>query len=265
MVAKVAVLTIATNNYKDYWYEMVKTLFQEVNCELVLHVASDDLSIADGIPKRFSKSQSIKVHEIPPYGWPEATLLRFKIYKEIISEITQEYICYLDADMLVHGDFVKILEPQLKSNNVILIQHPGFYRPKKLKKLKFYSSNPICLIKDLKKKVVMGSLGSWETDPRSAAFVPRGMRKNYVCGGFWIGRSKEIKKLISELAIQVDRDMQINFIAKWHDESHLNQWATVNNFKLADSSFCFDETYANLEGLERYISAVRKNDKQKLK
>ena len=47
MVAKVAVLTIATNNYKDYWHEMVKTLFQEVNCELVLHVATDDLSIAD--------------------------------------------------------------------------------------------------------------------------------------------------------------------------------------------------------------------------
>lgn len=258
MKASIAVLTIATNNYKDYWYEMVETLFQHVKCEIVVHVASDDLLIADKIANNINGNQSIKVHHIPAYGWPEATLLRFKIYDEVISEVTQDYICYLDADMLVHDDFIKILEPQLKSSDVILIQHPGFYRSKKLEIFKFYLFNPIVLIKDLKHKLLMGALGSWETNPKSTAFVPRPKRINYVCGGFWIGKNIAIKKLISELAIQVDQDTKNNLIAKWHDESHLNKWATVNNYTLAESSFCFDETYNNLSGLDRYISAVRK-------
>ena len=258
MAPTIAVLSIATNNYKGYWQQMAQTLFENVNSEIVLHVASEDSHIADEIIKNINQKQAIKVHSIPAYGWPEATLLRFEIYKNIIPKITQEYICYLDADMLVHSDFMKDLEPQFKLCDVILVQHPGFYRPKKIKLFEFYMSNPIFAIKDLKSKVLVGSLGSWETNPISEAFVSRPDRKKYVCGGFWIGRNKPIKKLISDLNLQVLKDNSNKLVAKWHDESHLNKWAIKNDYCLVEPSFCFDETYPNLKGIKKIISAVRK-------
>ena len=44
----------------------------------------------------------------------------------------------------------------------------------------------------------------------------------------------------------------------WKVESHLNKWATQNVHSSLPPSFCYDETYPNLNRIDPIIVAVRK-------
>jgi hypothetical protein len=256
--ASIAILSIATRHYKGYWKIMVQSLFDNVKAEIVIHVASDDENIANEIKSNQDFNQKVVVHKIPSYGWPDATLKRYEIFETFLEEISQDYICYIDADMKVNMDFLAILRNELEINNVILVSHPGFYRKNGAAKFRFYLENLSFLVRDLRTVFIFGGLGSWETNRLSSAYVKRSLRKNYVCGGFWIGKRDAIKKLILDLSKQVRLDMECNITARWHDESHLNHWATVNHFRLENPRFCYDETYKNLNELENVVTALRK-------
>jgi hypothetical protein len=237
---------------------MAQSLVDTLKSELVIYVATDDENIANSINFDKSKSQKVVVHKIPSYGWPDATLRRYEIFEKFLDEISEDYISYLDADMRINRDFAEILKEDLEQNEVILVSHPGFYRTRGYSRMKFYLKNIDVLVTDLRTLVRYGALGSWETNSRSLAFVNRQSRNKYVCGGFWIGKNKAIKTLIRDLSSNVKKDTENYIVAKWHDESHLNNWASKNMYKLQNSRFCFDETYKNLEGLENVITAIRK-------
>jgi hypothetical protein len=64
--------------------------------------------------------------------------------------------------------------------------------------------------------------------------------------------------LITQLEHNVKDDLDNGIIAKWHDESHLNAWAAKNDFRLANSAYCYDSTYQNIKHLESIITAVQK-------
>jgi hypothetical protein len=258
MGRSIAVVSIATKGYQKYWKEMAQSTLDNLTSEIVMHVATDDESIANGIKLNSRYNQKIVTHKIPSYGWPDATLKRYEIFEKFLNEITEDYICYIDADMKVNKNFFEILSNDLENTEITLISHPGFYRKSGIPRLKLYLSNIDLLIKDLKTILIYGALGSWETNQHSLAFVKRGLRKNYVCGGFWIGKREAIKKLICDLSKQVSIDSENKVIAKWHDESHLNNWAALNSFHLENPRFCFDESYINLDGLENVVTAVRK-------
>ena len=102
------------------------------------------------------------------------------------------------------------------------------------------------------------SRGSWEDNKLSTAFVSRENRKQYVCGGTWMGRRIELFELIENLKVAVEVDFANGVVAKWHDESHLNRWAAFNDFNLLDPSFCYVNEYRHLSDLEAKIIAVTK-------
>ena len=237
---------------------MAQSTLDNLTSEIVIHVATDDENIANGIKFNDKYNQKIVTHTIPSYGWPDATLKRYEIFEKFLNEISEDYICYIDADMKINGNFFELLNNDLENNEVVLISHPGFYRMSGIHRIRLYLRNINLLIKDLKTILVFGALGSWETNQRSLAFVKRGSRKHYVCGGFWIGKREAIKKLICDLSKQVSQDTENKVIARWHDESHLNNWAALNSFHLENPRFCFDESYMNLDGLENIVTAVRK-------
>ena len=258
MSPSIAVVSIATKEYQKYWKVMAQSTFENCTSEIVIHVATDDENIAQEVKLNKELNQKIVVHKIPSYGWPDATLKRYEIFEKFLDEISEDYICYIDADMEVNRDFSNILRDELENNDLILVSHPGFYRKSGMPRLKLYFRNIDLLFKDLKTFVIFGALGSWETSQRSKAYVKRSSRKNYVCGGFWIGKRDAVKRLICDLSKQVYLDSENNVIAKWHDESHLNSWAAQNPFHLENPRFCFDATYRNLDGLENVVTAVRK-------
>jgi hypothetical protein len=107
----------------------------------------------------------------------------------------------------------------------------------------------------------LGGLGSWESDPRSNAFVARKFRTNYFCGGTWFGERKAIFEMLTNLSGKVSEDLQNNFIANWHDESHINKWAVENVHTTENPELCFDETYPQIRKLRPVIVAVRKTKK----
>jgi hypothetical protein len=57
-------------------------------------------------------------------------------------------------------------------------------------------------------------------------------------------------------------DTTNSIIPKWHDESILNFWLTLNETTLLSPSFCFNPRYPQLKGLPEFIRAVDKNGDQ---
>ena len=105
-----AVVSIATRGSTGYWKSLAQSLFENISVPFVLHVATDDLTIADEFINKKESRNSVVVHEIPSYGWPEATLLRYAILEEIIPDLEEKFTFYIDADMLIHQDFFRKLE-----------------------------------------------------------------------------------------------------------------------------------------------------------
>lgn len=214
--------------------------------------------------KDFSKSLNnveVKGFEISPYGWPDATLLRYKIFSDFFSEMKNEILMHLDADMFIASTPWKNIKKLAGKDEICLIQHPGFWRDKGKQRLKFYILHPLIAYKDLRMKVNLGGIGAWETRATSQAYVPRKDRNRYFCGGTWFGPRLAIGEMMRVLSNQVADDNENFVIAKWHDESHLNKWATQNSHIYSSPELCFDETYPQLKRITPRIIAVRKKAK----
>jgi hypothetical protein len=252
------ILTVATNRYVEYWKNQARSISNAniKGLDITLHVFTDDTRAVES----FSGQLNVRViaHEIPSLGWPDATLLRYRLISQYTEAIREDILMHLDADMLLHR---AISAEELVSgmkNGICLVRHPGYYRPPGMKLLDLYSKNFRTASIDLYLMLKNGGLGLWETRDCSTAFVPRNKRLTYVCGGTWWGYRDEILELCKELSSRIDSDLSVGETAVWHDESHLNWWASVNNPGLADPSYCFAVGYPQLRDLTCIIEAVHK-------
>jgi hypothetical protein len=251
-------MTVATNKYVEYWKNQARSISDAniTGLGITIHVFTDDTKAVES----FSKNLSVRVitHEIPSLGWPDATLLRYKLISQFSETIHEDILMHLDADMLLHR---AISAEELVSgmkNGICLVRHPGFYRPRGMKLVNLYSQNIRTASMDLNLMLKKGGLGSWETRDSSTAFVPRNKRLTYVCGGTWWGYRDKIIELCKELSSRIDSDLSVGETAVWHDESHLNWWASVNGPGLADPSYCYAVGYPQLRDLPIIIEAVHK-------
>ena len=205
-----------------------------------------------------SNRANLKIHKIPNYGWPEATILRYRVIGEFKTELSEDILMHLDADMLVRREvpFKNYLE--ISASKLFFVAHPGYWRPVGFERASFYLINPKTFIKDLFKRLILGGIGSWETSRKSHAFVPRSLRKEYACGAVWFGSNKQIIEFAQSLSEQVDADYSQSVMAKWHDESHLNSWISRNSHILLNPELCYDPSYPNLAKIKNVIEAVQK-------
>jgi hypothetical protein len=258
----IGIMSVATNIYINYWKDMIVSLDAVIDdsATVVSHIFTDQPEEAKQIGSVL-KLVKLKIHEIPPYVWPEATLLRYKVFLSASESMNEDILMHLDADMLVHKNLVPEVLGCCLKNDVTLVSHPGYWRKK------FDLSSPSELysfIRDrprLKSLIRRSPLGSWENDKRSMAFVPEKHRKNYVCGGTWFGKGPQILDLLHELSDLTDIDISNGITPIWHDESMLNRWASKNTYGIHPPSLCYVDEYKYLESLPRIIQAVTKNDK----
>jgi hypothetical protein len=257
----IGVMTVATNIYIEYWKDMVTSLDMNVpkDFSISAHIFTDQPELAYEIGKTLI-NVNVVIHEIPGYRWPEATLLRYKIFADAAGLLIEEILMHLDADMLIASDFTESVCDALQTKDIALVSHPGFWFPNDVKSI-FRLKHPIrqVILRTFKK--IRGRNGSWEVNQNSSAFVLKENRKQYVCGGTWFGRNRSIKLMLSELADQVQVDLERSVVAVWHDESHLNAWASRNEYLLLDPSFCFVNEYTHLSNLQPLIVAVTKDAK----
>ena len=255
------VFTVATDRYILFWSEMVTSYLKSCNSKtrtqwIVFTDKEDQIS-----PELIHKlGDSLLIVKITHREWPFPTLLRYEYLLSVSHKVQGRLLMHLDADMLFldNIDF-QVIEKSIGSKGIILVSHPGYYRPHGFRKINFYLRNLKYLIKDVKTIALYGGIGAWECNKSSLAFVPRKLRVNYVCGGVWIGRKNEIINLCTQLSSRIEEDLKFGIIASFHDESHLNWYQSVHSFDLLSPEFCFEPSYPQLRGLNPKILAVNKN------
>lgn len=149
---------------------------------------------------------SIVKHKIPSYGFPEATLFRYRTMCSI--EYDCDYIYYLDVDYLIVSEIDEDF-----FGDIVAVLHPGF--------------------------MCMGG-GSWCTDENSLAFTFEHDRILYFAGGTQGGRCEYYCAIMRRLRDWIDDDEKRGVRVEWNDEGYWNAIVPlIKNPKILDSSYCF--------------------------
>jgi hypothetical protein len=251
-VKSIGILSVATGSYLSYWQEQLNSWIKnqkEVE-NFTFHLFTDCIAEAEEVRKKYGFIK-IKLYEIEALKFPEASAERYNIYSRHNDNYTEDFLVAIDADMLIVKS-VSFEDLILGKFAISLVQHPGFYREAKLK---FSTQALRNLIYYINKR----GHGSWESNRKSKAFVPRRRRRKYVCGGIWFGRNEEFKELVKKLYLltEIDKSTGEGYPI-WHDESYLNKWASENEFNLLSPIYCFSLSYPNLKNLEPVIIAIDK-------
>lgn len=208
--------------------------------------------------------ERLNVIYLPHEPWPMPTLKRYRFLLDIFEVIKSPVVMYLDADMLIDPsiDFSELINLASKEG-LVVVQHPGYFRPKGKVAINYFLRNPFFLLKDAFRVMRLGGNGAWETNQNSTSFLPRKMRSTYFCGGVWFGEISTIFRMCTELSTNIDIDLSSNIVAKFHDESHLNWFVAKSKFANLSPAYCFVETYQNLDSLVPKIYAVEKSGSSK--
>lgn len=233
----IGILLIATNKYSQFVQPLIDSIekYFLLNHDITIHLFTDKLFIANTIRCKF------KQYSIPSYGFPQATLYRYKIFTEHAVFLSDsDYLFYLDVDMKV----VDFVDNEILGDRLTAVHHPGFYK---------------------------SGYGSSNCNPKSNAFVPKEKQYFYFAGGFQGGETKEYLSLCASLNDRIDEDEKNNVIAEWHDESHFNWYLNVFlygcSFRKMTPSYCMVEDIERrklwgINHLEPKIIALNKNHKE---
>lgn len=258
------IFTVATNKYINYWQEMVQSFDHHVgkSWDCTFYVFTDNPLKAQNFQKSLANGSTVKSIGIDNLGWPDATILRFELIESIVQNCTEDVLMHLDADMLVHSNFDKQFAPEAWDSGVFLVAHPGFFWRylQTLKKQNFIKRAFSKIKRYLPINLIIHPLGAWENRIESQAYVDPQSRIVYVCGATWGGKNSNFKELVSQLSNQTRTDRENKIMAVWHDESHLNKWASENNFQLLNPNYCYAEQFSNNSSLEKIIQAVDKGE-----
>lgn len=234
-------LTIATNGYVEYLPNLIQSASKHLNLfpKYCHYIFTDDVAAVEKLSKMYSEIH-FKITEIPSYGWPEATLLRYSIYSKHKELFDHEILMHLDSDMYFLNDVVFEVDPENWSSGMAFVQHPGFFKPR------MYDFSSAAVISRFR-AILVGGYGDWETNTKSTAYLPRKLRRIYFCGGAWFGFKEEFLKLCDVAGTNVEIDSQRGITAKWHDESHLNSLAAFfEDPTFFSSRFCYEPKFGNI-------------------
>ena len=207
---KICILTIATNQYLQFvekLYDDIAAKFlpqHEVNCLLFTDHEIEETS------------DNVRVHYIDHEPWPMPTLKRYNYFvKEEDFILDHDYCYYLDADMRIDAP---VGEEFLE--DLVATQHgyQSFHSPKDQ---------------------------SFDRNPESLAYVsPDEKTVTYYAGGFNGGKTDKFIEMSRVIADRVNKDLEKDIIALWHDESHMNRYLIDNPPTLSlTPDYCYAEEF----------------------
>lgn len=245
-ISKISIFVIATNSYIEYALDLINSAGTWIGSDShIQFIFLTDSNISSQLASLSGDSVTIDTFQIPSYGWPEATLLRFHLMLEHWNHVTGDIVMYLDADTEIVAplNFFDLDElcSAPNSNGVTPVLHPGYYNRSKLRNA-----------------LNRTRFGPWENRKRSSAFVPYKLRTEYVCGGVMWGLKKSFFELCNHIKQAIDLDSQNDIVAKHNDESHLNKWFTSHKTTAAIPEWAYADGYRNLTGLESRIVVIHK-------
>lgn len=218
----VGVCIVATNKYKSYVSHTMESVKLHLyrNQNVIFYLFTDDSS-------QFEANDNTVLFDIPSYGFPEATLYRYRFMKQAIESFRQRqlsYIFYIDADYRFNErPKANLLPPQDG-------QLQGIFATKHLNNLTNLFNK-------------YHHIGEVETNPRSQAFMnPHLYMEAYYCGGFNGGSREAWIEAITEMDHMIQIDESNNVMPVWHDESIFNKYCALHKpIWVFNQSFIYTE------------------------
>jgi hypothetical protein len=211
----VGILYIAIGRYnvlfKEFYISSEKYFLP--GCKKKYFVFTDSI---DYFTENF-RSNNIVLVKTKNLTWPFSTLLRYKLFYEnriIFDNISHLIFCNAKLKFL---DYI-FLDNIFSNKSLFATLHPGYYNKTPLK-------------------------FPYDNNPHSSAFLTKLPSSIYVCGGFNGGLKEEFLSLSYSINNSIQADLKKNYIAIWHDESHLNKFLAdnINFFHIIDQSYCCPE------------------------
>jgi histo-blood group ABO system transferase len=223
----VGVCVVATGKYNAYAQEMIATAKSHF-------LPEHDVTYFVFTDRPLQEADDVVRIEQPRVGWPYDALKRSHIYIAHRSQLEHmDYLYSIDADMR----FTAPVGNEI-FGDLVGTRHFGF----------------------------LNKSGPYEKSKSSAAYVSKKKGKVYFAAAFYGGKREEFFRLSEQLVAQIDRDLENDYIAIWHDESHLNRYFHDHPPTLLLSpSYVYPQDYGTDFPYERKIVAVTKLDECELK
>jgi len=220
----IGLLLIATGKYDIFIEQLLKSAHKFFLTEhrVTYHVFTDSEEESrwpEILPgkrqnsRRFvGKNTTVRYHKKKHEEWPNPTLKRYHTFvehKRILS--SHDFLFYCDIDMR----FIAPVGEEVLGCRVATM-HPGWQ--------------------------IGGT--TVESREKSLAYIADGENKCYFAGGFNGGTSKEFLGMSETISKNIDKDLEIDIIAKWHDESHMNRYFVDHQPTVVlTPSYCFPQSF----------------------
>lgn len=172
-------------------------------------------------------ASDVRIIPIKRIGWPYDSLKRFHIYdshKDLLTEM--DYVFAIDADMR----FVAPVGTEILGKTVGVARDVGKHK-------------------------------TYEKNKRSQAYISKKQAKNYFAGAFYGGKRAQFFQLVNALKNQVDADLEWDYIAIYHDESHLNRYFAEHPPQVVlNTAYCYPQDWDM--PYPQKILALTKNHKE---
>ena len=195
---KVAITFIGTNKYLDFlpkYYENVEKYFLPNTEKTIFAFTDGELN---------DTPDNLKVYHQEHLEWPYITLKRFEIINKARKEIDKhDWLVFIDGDAL---PVTTITEEEFFTNKPLF----GVHHPWHFLGMEPHTQAP----------------GAYDQNPNSEAYVDtsKGLPEVYYQGCFWGGKVPNVCAMIDELEARVNRDLEKDVVALWHDESQINKY-----------------------------------------
>lgn len=211
---KIAVLYICTGKYSIFWEGFYKSCQENFlpNCKKHYFVFTNS--------KDLTQDDDVTILHKEPRGFPLDSLFRFEMFLEIENLLLEyDYLFFFNSNMLlvniVSSDILDGID-NVKSGLLGVI-HPGYYQSKSI----YYP---------------------YERNRSSSAYIPKKKADyKYYMGSLFGGTSEAFLKLCNKCSERIQSDLEQNYIARYHDESHLNKYFYEHSVFCLDSSYAFPE------------------------
>jgi len=197
-IMKVAITFIGTNRYLDYlpkYYENIEKYFLPNSEKTILAFTDGELN---------DTPENLKVYHQEHLEWPYITLKRFEIINKARAVIdNMDWLVFLDADAI---PVTTITEEEFLTDKPLFgVHHPCHY-----------------LGMDPHTKAP----GAYEQNPKCEAYVDvsKSLPPVYWQGCLWGGKVPNVCAMIDELEERVNRDLENDIVAVWHDETQINRY-----------------------------------------
>lgn len=188
---RIGILLVATNRYREFVPALLEGIDKNFlrNHHIDVHIFTNER-----FDMQWHNRLWIDQHTIPAYKFPEATLLRYKIFHDNRAHLSgYDWLFYLDVDMAIEQE----VGDELLQKDLVAVRHPGFYAEGR-------------------------GWGSTGNDPRSKSYIGPEYQKKYFCGGIQGGQAGPYLAVCEHLHYLIEEDLSIGVMPVYHDETMWN-------------------------------------------